>query len=140
MINMENFEKEIQNIKSQIVLSRELEIKGDIDEYNKMYISYNKKICYLGEQKGIEKIARKLISDENYSVRITGAFYLIPFNPTLSLIKLFGCIRSNHLTDKNNAIYIIKEWRKKRLLFPVIEDGNVIYVSPQKYKEKYLLK
>ena len=137
---MESFEKEIQNIKSQILTSRKLEMKGDIDGYNKLYISYNKKICYLGEQEGIEMIARSLISDENYSVRITGAFYLIPFNPTLSFIKLLGCIRSDHLIDKNNAIYLIKEWRKKRLRFPVIDDGNVIYVSPQKYKEKYMLK
>lgn len=123
-------DNEIEEIINSIISHAKESWGNDYKIANKHFKLYTKKICKLLNE-GNKEIITILINHEEPAVQKTGAYFLLPFDKKVAEKKLKSLFKEKENGVGSNAKTILQEWKKKRLTFPKLVGGKVVYVSPE---------
>ena len=118
---MEITEKEI--VKSIIIHSKESCVNYKLA--NKHFHSYTKLICTVLEKNN--EILYNFIKHEEPAVKSAGAYFLLQYDKSIAEKILKSLYKISKDAIGFNAKMIMREWKNKRLKFPKLKEGKIIY-------------
>ena len=127
---MDNRQKEINDIIESIIIQAKESWGNDYKIANKHFKIYTEKICKL-LQEGNKEILTILIKHNEPSVRKVGAYFLLPIDKKMAEKELKLLFREKENGVGFNAKTIFQEWKKKRLEFPKLVEGKIVYCKPE---------
>ena len=117
----EKTEKEIV----ESILIHSAESSNNHKAANKHFWKYTKLICRaLQEDTGL---LYKFIAHEEPAVRCTGAYYLLQTDKKAAEKTLKSLYKIQKDSIGFNAKMIMREWKSKRLKFPALKEGKILY-------------
>jgi hypothetical protein len=124
---MEN-QKKLKNIEGEIIESIIIHSRESFDDYklaNRHFHKYTKLLCKVLDKN--HELLYKLIKHEEPSVRSTGAYFLLQFDKKIAEKTLKSLYKISKDSIGFNSKMIMREWKNKRLKFPKLEEGKLIY-------------
>ena len=123
-------QKETEIIEEEIVKSIIIQSKESCVNYklaNKHFHNYTKLMCIVLKKNN--EILYKLIKHEEPSVKSAGAYFLLQYDKSLAEKTLKSLYKISKDTIGFNAKMIMREWKNRRLKFPKLKEGKIIYES-----------
>lgn len=119
----------IEKFIQSVMIHRTQSENGDYEIANKHFKIAEMCFCKLREQNDnwVDEFLKLLNHDES-SVRVSAAYYLLPFE-THKAINILKKSKKEPNGVGFNAKIVLKEWKKGHLKFPVLSDGKVIYID-----------
>ena len=123
-----NNQEESKKIEEKIIESIIIHSKESNSNYklaNKHFRNYTKLMCNVLEKNN--EILYKLIEHEEPSIKSVGAYFLLQFDKNVAEKTLKSLYKITRDTIGFNAKMIMREWKSKRLKFPKLKEGKIIY-------------
>ena len=114
---------------------------GSVRRANKCFEEYTYRFGRAFEQGYGLELAERCIKDREPAVRCTGAYYLLPYQPLRAKMILRSAVLKGwfrHSYESFSAEMTLREWKKKRLKFPRLINGEITYINIDRIKGESL--